>query len=253
MGSVRLRIRRRTGKRSLIGRILRAFLLAGALLATFGIFATGAFLIASSTSQPPVPDLEGLDPASASALVAGVGLRLQEGEPRFDDSVPEGRIVAQEPAAGARFRRGRSVRVYRSLGPTQRTIPRLEGATITEARRQLETEGFAVGRVAEVTSDLYMPGRVVAQSPAPHTNARPGTPVSVLLSAGAEPEAFLMPDFIGARYGEIADDLSRAAVRVREVREVAYRGVPPGIVVDQMPVAGARVTREDRVALTLSR
>lgn len=253
MASVRIRLRRRKRRPSRLGRILRGFFLAGALLTTFAVFAAGAYWIASSTAQPPVPDLIGLDPETAGILLSSVDLRLSEGEARFDDQVPEGRIAAQEPAAGSPFRRGRAVRVFRSRGPTRSTVPRLEGETLTEARRQLEDSGLVVGRVAEVTNDLYLRGRVVAQSPVAHTDLRPGTAVSILLSAGAETEAFLMPDFIGQRYGDIADDLSRAAIRVREVRERDYRGVPPGIVVDQIPVAGARVTREDPVSLTLSR
>ena len=253
MAPVRIHLRRRTRKPSRFSRILRGFLLAGGLLATFTVFAIGAYWIASSTAQPPVPDLRSLDLETARTLVASVGLRLAEGEARFDDVVPEGRIATQEPAPGSRFRRGRAVRVSRSLGPTRRPVPRLENQTLTEARRQLEASGLTVGRVAEVTSDLYLPGRVVAQSPVAHADAMPGTPVSVLLSIGAETEAFLMPDFIGMRYGDIADDLSRAAIRVRDVTEMTYRGVPAGIVVDQMPVAGARVTWEDRVSLTLSR
>ncbi len=253
MSPFRIRIRRTGRSGSALSRLLWTLFLAGALTATFAIFAAGAFLIASSTADPPVPNLLGLDVETAGELLASVGLRLSEGQARFDDEIPEGLLAGQDPAPGSTFRRGRSVEVFRSLGPTRRAVPRLEGATLTAARRQLEAADLLVGRVAEVESDFYLPGRVIAQSPVAYTEATPETRVSVLLSAGAEPESFMMPDFIGRRYGAIADDLSRAAIRVRDVRRVEYRGVPPGIVVDQLPVAGARVTRADRVTLTLSR
>jgi serine/threonine-protein kinase len=226
----------------------------GSLLgATFAFAAAATFLIASSAADPAVPDLTGLEVPAAEVLLGGVGLRLAEGQARFDDRVPEGRIVFQDPPPGSFFKRGRSVQVFRSLGPTRRVVPRLEGSTLTEARRQLEAAELTVGRVAEVESDTYLAGRVIAQSPVAYTESVPETSVSVLLSAGSEPESFVMPDFIGRRYGDIADDLSRGAVRVRDVRRVPYRGVPAGIVVDQVPAAGAKVSRADRIVLTLSR
>ena len=186
-------------------------------------------------------------------MLAGTGLRISQAGNVFDDRVPAGQVARQEPRAGVAFKRGRSVRVFLSLGPTRSMVPRLEGENLIAARRQLEAEGFRIGRIAEVPDDFYIAGRVIAQSPVAYAEAIPGTEVSLLLSAGSESESYLMPDFIGRAYGELADALSRASVRVGEVRNVRYPGVPRGTVVDQAPRAGARVTRADRIVLTLSR
>ena len=251
-----LRIRWKRSRRVSNSRLSRGFyyLLMGVLLgATFALAAAATFLIASSAADPAVPDLTGLEVEVAESLLSGVGLRLAVGPARFDDQIAEGRIVFQQPPPGAFFKRGRSVQVHRSLGPTRRVVPRLEGSTLTEARRQLAAAELTVGRVAEVESATYLAGRVIAQSPVAYSETVPDTSVSVLLSSGSEPESFVMPDFIGRRYGDIADDLSRGAVRVRDVRSVPYRGVPAGIVVDQVPAAGAKVSRTDRIVLTLSR
>ena len=254
MGTFRFRwTRRGATSSSSVSRSLYYVFMTALLGATFAFAGAATFLIASSTADPPVPDLTGLELETAEAVLSGAGLRIAEGEARFHDQILEGRIAFQNPPPGSFFKRGRSVQVYRSLGPTRRVVPRLEGSTLTEARRQLESAELVVGRVAEVESDTYLAGRVIAQSPVAYSDTVPETPVSILLSSGSEPESFLMPDFIGRRYGEIADDLSRAAVRVRDVRRVPYRGVPAGIVVDQVPAAGARVSRTDRIVLTLSR
>ena len=254
MGTFRIRWNRRGGRSaSRLSRGLYYLVTAALLGATFAFAAAATFLIASSAADPAVPDLTSLELEAAEALLGGVGLRLAVGQARFDDQIPEGRIVFQEPPPDSFFKRGRSVQVFRSLGPTRRVVPRLEGSTLTEARRQIEAAELSVGRVAEVGSDTYLAGRVIAQSPVAYSETVPETSVSVLLSAGSEPESFVMPDFIGRRYGDIADDLSRSAVRVRDVRSVPYRGVPAGIVVDQVPAAGAKVSRADRIVLTLSR
>lgn len=252
--TVRIRLLRNArGPASPLSRGLLYLSVAAGLVATFGISAATSFLIASSRADPRVPDLTGADLATAERQLAAAGLRLSEGPARFDDLVPEGRVAHQEPTPGAVFKRGRSVRVFPSLGPTRRVVPRLEGGTLTEARRLLDAADLVVGRVAEVGSDTYLAGRVIAQAPVAYAETRKDTPVSVLLSSGSEPESFVMPDFIGRRYGEIADDLSRAALRVRDIRRASYPGAPSGIVVDQVPAAGARVTRRDRIVLTVSR
>ena len=254
MGTLRIRWNRpREGAASPLSRGLYYLLITALLGATFASAAAATFLIASSAADPAVPDLTGLEAEEAEALLAGVELRLATGQPRFDDQIAEGRIVFQEPPPGSFFKRGRSVRIFPSLGPTRRVVPRLEGSTLTEARRQLEAAELTIGRVAEVESDTYLAGRVIAQSPVAHRETVAETPVSVLLSAGSEPESFVMPDFIGRRYGDIADDLSRSAVRVRDVQSVPYRGVPAGVIVDQIPAAGSKVSRTDRIVLTLSR
>ena len=254
MGILRIRWNRRRGRAaSSLSRGLYYLLMAVLLGATFAFAAAATFLVASSAADPAVPDLTGLEVEAAEVVLAAAGLRLAVGQDRFDDEIPEGRVAFQDPPPGSFFRRGRSVQVHRSLGPTRRVIPRLEGSTLTEARRRLEAQELTMGRVAEVESDTYLAGRVIAQSPVAYSETAPETAVSVLLSAGSEPASFVMPDFIGRRYGEIADELSRSAVRVRDVRSIPYRGVPPGIVVDQAPAAGARVSRADRIVLTLSR
>lgn len=238
------------------GRFLsRGLWYAGSAFLLFALFVVGAvasFLIASGSADPQVPDLTGLDVKTAGRVLSGVGLRIATGEARFDDRIPVGLVAFQEPAPGAVFRRGRSVRVFPSLGPTRRVVPRLEGGSLIEARRQLASADLLVGRVAEVENDFYLAGRVIAQSPVAWAEVSPGTAVSLLLSSGSEPEAFVMPDFIGKRYGDIADDLSRAALKVREVRSVPYPGVPRGVVVNQVPAAGAKVTRADPIGLILS-
>ncbi len=252
-GRVRVRIRRTAPARSRLSRALDTMLVLAGLGATFVMAAGITLLLASESANPPVPDVVGLDPGQAERVLAGAGLRITEAGAEFHDGVSAGRIARQDPAAGFPFKRGRSVRVFLSLGPTRSMVPRLEGENLIDAQRRLEAEGFRIGRVAAVPNDFYIAGRVIAQAPAPYVEAIPGTEVSLLLSDGTGAESFLMPDFIGRAYGDLADGLSRAAVRVGEVRNVDYPGVPRGTVVDQSPRAGSRVTRANRIVLTLSR
>lgn len=180
-------------------------------------------------------------------------LQLQLEGNRFDDSVPPDFIAIQTPAAGTTLKKGRSVRVWVSLGPRKRTVPRIEGETLQAAQLILEQGGFSVGRVVEIHSDVYAPDTVVAQSPQAYEEVGDETVVSVLLSRGYLDEAYVMPDFIGQDYVELLDRLTRSALKVSQVRLVDYPGVPKNVVVRQTPAPGTKVFKRDRIILYLSK
>src|SRR6187397_3188297 len=91
----------------------KLLVLGGALLATYVIFAAAAMRIGLKTREVLVPALGGKTVNEATALLsaAGLNLKVEEGR-RVDPKVPAGQIVGQEPQAGIRTRRERSVKVW---------------------------------------------------------------------------------------------------------------------------------------------
>ena len=96
----------------------KVLVLAGALLLTYVVFAAGSMRMALKTREVAVPQLAGKTVNDASSVLAeaGLSLKVEEGR-RVDPKVPAGQILVQEPAAGERTRRQRSVRVWLSAGP----------------------------------------------------------------------------------------------------------------------------------------
>lgn len=95
---------------------------------------------------------------------------------------PEGRIVAQNPAAGTAARRGANVRLNVSEGPqpTARVaISDVVGLTQAEARRELTTAGFRVRVFDEPTPDPAEVGFVVRQEPQAGRRAPRGAEVAI--------------------------------------------------------------------------
>ena len=78
-------------------------LLAGALAATFFVFAAAAMRVALRAREVQVPVLIGhsVNEASQSLATLGLALRIDPNQ-RVDDKVPAGRIMQQEPLPGAR-------------------------------------------------------------------------------------------------------------------------------------------------------
>src|SRR5262245_33110549 len=102
----------------------KRLLLAGALLLTYVLFAAVAVRLAFRARDVIVPPLNGKTVNEATAILGGTGLNLKvEDARRVDASVPAGRIISQDPAAGIKTRRERSVKVWVSAGARSTSVP----------------------------------------------------------------------------------------------------------------------------------
>src|SRR5258708_39705597 len=104
----------------------KRLLLGGALILTYFLFAAAAMRLATRSRDVIVPSLSGKTVNDASAALAANGLNLKVEEARrMDPTVPAGQVVSQDPQAGVRTRRERSVKVWISAGPRATTVPAL--------------------------------------------------------------------------------------------------------------------------------
>jgi beta-lactam-binding protein with PASTA domain len=118
-------------------------------------------------ASPPVtiavPRLVGSTAAEAKSQLRSLGLRWTTTP--VESPKLEGTVVAQSPSVGTRLRKGQSVTLEVSTGPTQVTIPDVIGLDEQSARAQLEAAGFAVQVTNEVTTDPGQDGMVISQAP----------------------------------------------------------------------------------------
>ena len=233
--------------------VVEVLAISGALLTTSVLAAAISFALAVRSNEITVPDVTGNSLDGARETLSLSELQLVLSGNRFHNSIPPDFIALQTPAPGTALKKGRSIRVWVSLGPQRRTVPRIEGETLQSAQLILEQSGFSLGRVVEIHSDIYAPDTVVAQAPQAYEEVSDESVVSVLLSRGYLDAAFVMPDFIGRDYVDLLQRLSRAPLKVSQVRNVDYPGVPKNIVVRQTPPAGTKVYRRDRIVLYLSK
>ena len=228
----------------------KLLLLGGALLLTYVLFAAAAMRVALKTREVVVPNLSGKTVSQATAALAenGLSLKVEEGR-RIDPKIPAGQIMTQEPQAGLRTRRQRSVKVWVSAGPRATIIPALNGESERTADLRLEQDGLE-RTIAEVRSSDYPAGTVVAQWPAPKTTA---ARVALLVNRGERGATYVMPDLIGVNGDRAADLLRVRGFRVAVVGEHPYPGVPAGIVLRQNPQAGFQIAPGEPISLEVSR
>jgi len=158
--------------------------------------------------------------------------------------------MQQDPPAGDRARKQRTVRVWVSSGARATIVPPLVGQTDRTSRIRLEQDGIEVASTTEVRSPDYPTDAIVAQDP-PERSRAPR--VSLLVNRGEEATTYVMPDVIGTEADRAATLLRSRGFRVAIVGSQPYPGVPVGTVVKQTPAGGFRVGSGDPISLEVSR
>jgi serine/threonine-protein kinase len=227
------------------------FVLVGALGLTFLVFFGVSMRVALWAREVEVPSLVGRTVNEATATLAeqNLALRVEENQ-RPDDKIEAGKVMQQDPDAGASSRRQRTVRVWISSGPKRTIVPALVGQNERTAQSQIQQDGVTIASVSEFRSADYPADIVVAQNPAATSRA---PEVSILLNRGEMSATYVMPDVIGVDGERAADALRRQGFRVSIVGTQPYPGVPPGTVVRQQPAGGFRVRASDAISLEVSR
>ena len=226
------------------------FLIVGALGATFLIFFGISMRMALRAREVEVPVLVGRTVNDATQTLAplGLGLRVEEIR-RADPKVPLGHVMQQEPEAGMRARRQRTIRVWVSSGPRVTTVPALVGQTERTAKIRLEQDGVQIGTLSEIRSADYPADAVVAQNPPPASRA---PEVSLLLNRGEQATTYVMPDLIGMDGNLAAEAMRSRGFRVSIVGTQATPGIPAGTIVRQQPAGGFKVGAADPISLEVS-
>jgi len=135
-----------------------------------------------------IPQLTGMDQEEAKAELRRLGLRM-----RTDTSLPskefqDGTIMAQNPPAGTRVKKGRRVVVTVSAGVKRIIIPDLEGEEGEHGQATLRKLGLGVRVVTVETTDMEA-GYIVGTRPKPGTEVTVGDTITLIVSAG-------LPQFI---------------------------------------------------------
>jgi len=226
-------------------------LLAGALLATYVLFAAASMRITLRTREVQVPDFTNRTANEATALAANLGLGMKVDESRRPDpKVGAGRVITQEPAAGSIARRQRSVKVWLSAGQRSATMPLLIGETERTAQLRLTQDGLALSEVSEMRSQDYAPDVIVAQTPPAKS---PAGRVALLINRGERGASYVMPDLIGVNGDRAAAILRDHNFRVAVVGSNPYPGVAAGVVIRQSPQAGFQIGPGEPISLEISR
>jgi len=233
----------------------RLVLLTLVLLVVALVSALTAMRLAIHGHEVAVPDLVGQSPAAARMIAQQNGLELSVERQYYSPTVPEGKILSQLPPAGSQVRRGWQVRVAESLGPQRVEIPNLLGQSERVANINIRRRGLDVGSIAQMRLPDAAEGQVLAQAPPPNASGVSAPKISLLLAVPPQPQALVMPSFVGQPLGSVTLVLQDDGLRLGTVTPApspenaaptapqppTSAPSPASIVIAQSPAAGERV------------
>src|SRR5438105_6413170 len=224
-----------------------------AILGVAGIVsALTAMRFAIRGREVEVPLLAGKTADQAKEILSHNGLVLKVASSRFSSEVPEGHILEQNPPTGTRLKVNRTVRVLVSLGERRFAVPNLVGTSLRAAQLTLAQRKLALGKTLYAHTSDGDSSTVVYQSPKPGTQEGSDPSVNILISLGPPAEYFIMPDLIGKSADLVASRSRNEGFRLGKVNFRKYPGVEPGVVIQQKPQAGYRLTKSDVILLDVS-
>src|SRR3984885_1500138 len=208
-----------------------------------------AMRIAIHGRETTMPNLIGKHVTEASHMLSSRGLVLKVADHVYSDE-PMNVVVRQTPTSGQLMKVSQQAHVVLSLGQRQLEVPLLEGSSLRVSRIELLRAGLQVGEVSNVTMPDAPVDQVVEQTPRPGAGA--ATPrVDVLVSQGARDAAYVMPHLVGLTETDAGKRLDAAGLR-KKLNYVTAPQWPHGSVIDQAPLAGARVGASAPVELTVA-
>ena len=224
-----------------------------AILGVAGIVsALTAMRFAIRGREVEVPPLVGKGVDQAKDILTRNGLVFKVASSRFSSEVPEGQILAQIPPAGTRLKTNRTVRVLLSLGAQRFAVPNLIGTSLRAAQLTLAQRKLALGKTLYAHTAAGDSSTVVYQSPVPGTQEGADPSVNILISLGPPTDYYIMPDLIGKSADLVASRARNEGFHLGKVNYRKYPGVEPGVVIQQKPQAGNRLTKSDVILLDVS-
>jgi eukaryotic-like serine/threonine-protein kinase len=216
------------------------------ILLALALGALGIFLLARP-HRVAVPAVVGRDVQAATAKVQAAGFDARV--VRIASSRPVDRVLAQDPRAGARARKGSTVTLRVSAGPGTVAVPGVAGMSVEQATGALADQGLVVDRIVKRADGSVPSGSVIRSSPAAGQRVAKGSAVTLAVSTG--PRQVTVQDVGGQPEAAARKALSAKGFQVTTTQQVS-QDKPAGTVLSQSPAAGATADPGATIALVIA-
>jgi beta-lactam-binding protein with PASTA domain len=192
-----------------------------------------------------IPDVVGQNLFEARQTLALSGYPLGTVTLQPSDTISNGIVISQDPAAGDMLtgRGGVNLVVASESSNSDLTIPDVVGLGVDAAEIVLLSNGFALGNLTTAASDIVPVGVVSAQDPPAGAQVPPFTPINLVISSGSATSRGTVPDLVGLSLLEAEQTLVSHGFSLGTVTMQPSDTVSEGDVISQDPPAGTRLGR----------
>lgn len=181
-----------------------------------------------------VPDVTKISLAEATSLLDHYGLRHEVLDRRANSAYPADYIIDQSPSAEQIVKPNRKIYLTVNTATTPQTVvPDVVNMSLRNAEIQLENHGLTVGTKSYESSRFR--NTILRQSVAAGDSVSRGTVVNLAVSDGLGSRIVEVPDVVGLRLSEAQQTITKAGLRVGEVRFQPSREYTPNTVISFSP------------------
>ena len=199
-----------------------------------------------------VPDVVGKPAETARSLLTNENLRVQITE-AFNDQVPAGYVISQQPQAGQIVKERRAIQIVLSRGLDVTAIPDLKGLQRREAEARIRSTGLKVGIISEEYSATVPVDAIISQNPRPPGQVAKGILIDIVVSKGKSPQQITVPNFIGESMQSVLARIEALHLKVGRIRETSTTRFAPGMISAQAPPPGSSVYEGTTIDLEVAR
>ena len=199
-----------------------------------------------------VPDITRMSLSEAEKNLAQYGLKIVlEGE-KYDQTIPPGYVVSQNPKANAKVKKGRRIYVMTSMGERLITVPDLKGRSERDAKFIIQSSRLILDHISYEHSSYYLEGTIAEQSLKSGTDAKIGTPISIVVSLGRFPDRFLVPELKGKDLDAAIRRIRKSGLNLGSITYQIESELLPNTVISQSIDPGEEVTTGTEIDLVVS-
>src|SRR5262249_42218010 len=136
--------------------------------------------VSSGKPEKQVPNVVGLDQATASAELTSAGFNVGPTTVTSTTATP-GNVISQSPGAGTDATPGSTVTITVAKAPPLVSVPPVVGDSPSSAQSALSGAGFKVKRQSQNVSNQSQDGIVISQSPKSGSQATQGSTVTIVV------------------------------------------------------------------------
>jgi len=238
------------------------FLVTAATALLFFIACGGGSSAKDPGKNPPdppqyvtVPDVVGKTEAVAVSTITSAGLTVGAKTYEYNDDVPSGSIIRQNPTGGTSALKLASVSLWISKGPAPQyvTVPDVVGKMESAAESTITSAGLTVGTKTYEYNDDVPSGSIIRQNPTEGTSALELSSVSLWISKGPAPQYVTVPDVVGMTEAVAEAAITNAGLTIGTKTYEYDDDALSGSVIRQSPKEGTSALELSSVSLWISK
>jgi len=200
-----------------------------------------------------VPKVTGMNYMDAKMIIEESSLEIKQGDVKYDENIPIGQILDQNPPAEEMVKYGRRIYVTICGGEQLADVPNLKGKSLRDAKFTLEQRGLKLGETVRKNTNEFPEDFVISQVIQPTSKVKKNSAIDLILSDGPVVGDLKVPSLTGKTLEEAKKIITDSNLKLGKITYQTNNELPPGQIVDQYPQVEKSANENTTIDLFVSK